>query len=64
MHINTLKAGDSFSQKTEGKVVRFEVIDIKPIGRDFEVTFRSALGMSSARYQGNAVIVDSVRSKH
>ncbi|MBV8468203.1 MAG: hypothetical protein JO218_19830 [Burkholderiales bacterium] len=56
MIVKELQPGDSFAQYVNGHAVRFEVIDVRPLGREFEITFRSSAGDSSARYPGRAVI--------
>ncbi|MBP7581370.1 MULTISPECIES: hypothetical protein [Vogesella] len=56
MKINELKPGDCVTQELDNSTVAFEVVAIRQIGRRFLVTFRSALGIASASYQGDAYI--------
>ncbi|RXZ45324.1 hypothetical protein [Crenobacter cavernae] len=56
MRINQLKPGVTIRDWLNGKVVHFEVLDVKPVGSKFEVTFRSPLGHASAVYPGNAFV--------
>lgn len=56
MKINELKQGDRIIQQIDNSTVAFEVLSIKQIGHRFMVTFRSAFGIESASYQGNACI--------
>ena len=57
MFIKELQPGDRFAQSLNGQTVGFEVIAIRNAGRQYQVTFRSSLGESSARYSANACIV-------
>ncbi|HEY9101678.1 hypothetical protein [Chitinimonas sp.] len=56
MFIQQLKAGDHFTQENHGEAIRFEVLAIEQIGSQFQVWFRSKLGLSDARYHGKAVL--------
>ncbi|KZE35236.1 hypothetical protein EV683_12015 [Crenobacter luteus] len=56
MRIKQLKPGVTIRDWLNGKVIHFEVLDVKPVGSRFEVTFRSPLGRSSAIYPGDAFV--------
>ncbi|MDK2125708.1 hypothetical protein [Parachitinimonas caeni] len=59
MIIKELQPGDRFIQNHHGENICFEVIAINPVGRQYEVSFRSQLGEASAYYPGNAHITIS-----
>ncbi|GGY03987.1 hypothetical protein [Paludibacterium paludis] len=57
MQISQLKPGDSVIEHRDcGLVINYEVVDIKPVGKMFEVTFRSDEGVSSALYPASAFV--------
>ena len=58
MKISQLQPGFKILEHSDsGDVVHYEVVSITPVGRMFEVTFRSALGgLSSALYPANGFI--------
>lgn len=57
MKISELKPGFHINEQAEdGGITRFEVINVKPLGRRIEVTFRSLLGMESALYQADGYL--------
>ncbi|WP_024301742.1 hypothetical protein [Pseudogulbenkiania sp. MAI-1] len=57
MRVSQLKPGCKIiEQKDDGNEIRYEVISIRQIGKQFEVTFRSVLGLASALYPANAFI--------
>lgn len=57
MRVSQLQPGCKIvEQKDDGKEIRYEVISIRQIGKQFEVTFRSVLGLASALYPANAFI--------
>lgn len=43
-------------QKDNGEVDRYEVVEVAPVGRKFQVTFRSLLGVESAVYPADAYL--------
>ncbi len=52
MKISQLKPGYKvFEHKECGDVVHYEVISVRQVGKMFEVTFKSALGLASAMYK-------------
>lgn len=58
MKISQLKPGDKVVEHQEdGDVVKYEVVSIRQVGRRFEVTFRSVMGLASALYPANAFIL-------
>jgi hypothetical protein len=57
MRVSQLQPGCKIvEQKDDGNEIRYEVIGIRQIGKQFEVTFRSVLGLASALYPANAFI--------
>jgi hypothetical protein len=57
MKISQLQPGYKVQEhKDSGDVVHFEVVSIAQVGRMFEVTFKSVLGLTSALYPANALI--------
>ncbi|MBI3144277.1 MAG: hypothetical protein HYZ18_03215 [Pseudogulbenkiania sp.] len=57
MRVSQLQPGCKIvEQKDDGNEIRYEVISIRQIGKQFEVTFRSVLGLASALYPANAFI--------
>ncbi|BAK75901.1 hypothetical protein NH8B_1070 [Pseudogulbenkiania sp. NH8B] len=57
MRVSQLQPGCKIvERKDDGHEIRYEVISIRQIGKQFEVTFRSVLGMASALYSANAFI--------
>lgn len=61
MRICQLKPGDKVVEHKEGgNTIHYEVVCIRQVGKQFEVTFRSALGLASALYPANALISASV----
>lgn len=57
MKISQLKPGYTIQEhKESGEVIHYEVVSIAQVGKMFEVTFRSVLGLSSALYPANAFI--------
>jgi len=57
MKISQLQPGYKvLEQEESGDVVHFEVVSISQVGRMFEVTFRSVVGLTSALYPANAFI--------
>ena len=57
MKISQLQPGFKVLDHTEsGEVVHFEVVSISPVGRMFEVTFRSVMGLTTALYPANGFI--------
>lgn len=56
MFIKELQPGVHFAQQINGEIIRFEVLAVRPAGRQFHVTFRSKQGKGSAYYQGNAYV--------
>ncbi|AXE30857.1 hypothetical protein DK842_13730 [Chromobacterium phragmitis] len=57
MKISQLKPGYKvFEHKDCGGVVHYEVISVRQVGKMFEVTFKSALGLASAMYPANGFI--------
>ncbi|GLR12068.1 hypothetical protein QWZ03_15580 [Chitinimonas viridis] len=56
MKVQELKAGDHFVQDRHGESIRFEVLAVECVGRQFQVSFQSRLGQGSARYFGNAYL--------
>lgn len=57
MRINELQPGQSILETTDsGDVIRFEVIKVQPLGRRYEVTLRTASGLESVIYPGNAYV--------
>ncbi|MCB6183013.1 hypothetical protein LIN78_05560 [Leeia sp. TBRC 13508] len=57
MKVKELKQGDHITQEVNNTKVSFEVLSIQQIGRRFNVTFRSILGVGSTCYQGNACVL-------
>lgn len=57
MKIKDLKQGDRITQQVDSSTISFEVLSIQPIGHRFLVTFRSAFGIESACYPGDAFII-------
>ncbi|WP_139798800.1 hypothetical protein [Andreprevotia lacus] len=60
MIIRELQPGDCFAQDVNGHAVCFEVIAIQAVGHQYQVTFRSDGGVSSARYSPSAVIATAM----
>ncbi|KMJ52757.1 MULTISPECIES: hypothetical protein [Vogesella] len=57
MRINQLEPGHSILETTDsGEEIRFEVINVKPLGRRYEVTMRTSAGLESVVYPGNAYV--------
>jgi len=56
MQVNQLKPGHKITDHKNGEAIQFEVVQVKPVGRKFEVTFLSRLGLSSAVYPANAFV--------
>ncbi|MBW7567477.1 hypothetical protein KIF53_18585 [Chromobacterium subtsugae] len=56
MKVNELQPGDLVTEQHGQDTVAFEVVAIQQLGRRFAVTFRSALGLGSAHYAGDAWI--------
>ena len=57
MKISQLKPGYTILEhKDSGDVIHYEVVSIRQVGKMFEVTFRSVLGLASACYPANAFI--------
>jgi hypothetical protein len=57
MQVSQLKPGYKvLEQKDSGDVIHYEVVSIAQVGRMFEVTFRTVMGLTSALYSANAFI--------
>ncbi|MTD33458.1 hypothetical protein [Paludibacterium denitrificans] len=57
MEISQLKPGHTVLEHKEcGEQVHYEVVSIRRVGRMFEVTFKSVMGLASALYPANAFI--------
>ncbi|UTH76223.1 hypothetical protein [Chromobacterium sp. IIBBL 290-4] len=56
MKIKELKQGDRITQHIDQSPVSFEVLAIQQLGRRFMVTFRSAFGIETAEYSGEAYV--------
>lgn len=57
MKISQLQPGYKISERQiDGDEIHYEVVSIAQVGRMFEVTFRSVMGLASARYPANAFI--------
>ena len=57
MKVSQLQPGYKIQEQQErGDVVHYEVVSVAQVGRMFEVTFRSVLGLASAMYPANAFI--------
>lgn len=57
MKVSQLQPGYKIlDQEESGDVVHYEVVSIAQVGRMFEVTFRSVMGLTSALYPANAFI--------
>ncbi|OQS33184.1 hypothetical protein B0T40_18245 [Chromobacterium haemolyticum] len=57
MKISQLKPGYKILEhKDSGSTMHYEVVSIRQVGKMFEVTFKSALGLASALYPPNAFI--------
>ncbi|WP_028535517.1 hypothetical protein [Paludibacterium yongneupense] len=57
MKISQLQPGHQILEHDDtGRTNRFEVVSIRQVGKMFEVTFLSALGLSSALYPANAFV--------
>jgi hypothetical protein len=57
--IRELQPGDCFTQRIQDCDVQFEVLKVARVGRRYQVTFQSPLGVETARYGGEAVITAS-----
>ncbi|MDF0606818.1 hypothetical protein HZU77_014325 [Neisseriaceae bacterium TC5R-5] len=57
MKISQLKPGHKiFEYLAGGATMYYEVVSIRQVGKMFEVTFKSSLGLASALYPGNGFI--------
>jgi len=57
MRINQLEPGHSILETTDsGEVLRFEVMDVRAVGRRYEVTMRTPAGVESVIYPANAYV--------
>lgn len=57
MRINQLEPGHSILETTDsGEVLRFEVMDVRAVGRRYEVTMRTPAGVESVMYPANAYV--------
>ncbi|MDN0073824.1 hypothetical protein QU481_02825 [Crenobacter sp. SG2303] len=57
MKINQLKPGHKITEHKDGEAaIQFEVVQVKPVGRKFEITFLSRLGLTSAVYPAEAFV--------
>lgn len=57
MRINQLEPGHSILETTDkGEEIRFEVITVRSLGRRYEVTLRTAMGLESVIYPANAYV--------
>jgi hypothetical protein len=57
MKISQLQPGHKVCEHLDGgNVISYEVVSIAQVGRMFEVTFRSVMGLASAMYPANACI--------
>ncbi|QDQ27136.1 hypothetical protein FNU76_12610 [Chitinimonas arctica] len=64
MKVQELKVGDQFVQENHGEAIRFEVLAVEQVGRQFQVWFQSRLGQGSARYNGNAYLPGTRATTH
>ncbi|QNM97051.1 hypothetical protein [Chitinimonas koreensis] len=56
MIVQELKPGDRFTQDRHGETIRFEVLSVEQVGRQYQVRFQSQFGQDSARYHGKAYL--------
>ncbi|MFC3625055.1 hypothetical protein ACFOKJ_02715 [Vogesella amnigena] len=57
MQISQLLPGHNILETTDkGEVVRFEVVNVRAIGRRYEVTMRTPAGVESVLYPANAYV--------
>lgn len=57
MKISQLQPGYKILEHLDsGEVVHYEVVSVSPVGKMFEVTFRTVSGLASALYPANAFI--------
>lgn len=57
MKIHQLEPGHRILETTDsGEEIRFEVINVKPLGRRYEVTMRTSAGLESVLYPANAYV--------
>jgi hypothetical protein len=57
MRINQLEPGHSILETTDsGEVLRFEVVNVRAVGRRYEVTMRTPAGVESVIYPANAYV--------
>ncbi|MDC7717219.1 hypothetical protein PQU95_08330 [Vogesella sp. DC21W] len=57
MRINQLEPGHSILEVTDkGEELRFEVMDVRAVGRRYEVTMRTPAGVESVMYPANAYV--------
>lgn len=57
IQVSQLKPGSQIHEhKNNGEVDCYEVLDVEPVGRKFQVTFRSMVGIESAVYPADAYL--------
>jgi hypothetical protein len=57
MIVSQLKPGYTiFEHNENGAVTHFEVVSIRQVGKMFEVTLKSVMGLASAMYPANAFV--------
>ncbi|GAA5786423.1 hypothetical protein GCM10007860_09940 [Chitiniphilus shinanonensis] len=54
--VHQLQPGHYVTEQVNGQTLRLDIVAIAPHGRQVEVTFRSPLGLSQARYLATACI--------
>jgi len=57
MKISQLKPGDTvLEHKDSGDIIHYTVVSFRQVGKMFEVTFQSVMGLASAFYPANGFI--------
>ena len=57
IQVSQLKPGSQIHEhKNNGEIDCYEVLDVEPVGRKFQVTFRSMVGVESAVYPADAYL--------
>lgn len=57
MKISQLQPGHKILEQLDsGEIIHYEVVSVFPVGKMFEVTFRTVAGIASALYPANAFI--------
>ncbi|MBV8048800.1 MAG: hypothetical protein JO171_16750 [Paludibacterium sp.] len=57
MKISQLQPGHKILEhRDSGEIIHYEVVSVAPVGKMFEVTFRTVSGLTTALYPANGFI--------